>query len=268
MRLLCLLLRIGSFLTGKAQWEKMPIGTKLYYECKYTFIHSEENGSEDSVRGTKSISLTLDTIISLNGQDRKLILFSDDFDPSGIDYVNIPKKYGKGEDNLNSKMCTLFYCFKHAIYGLYVSKQIKELFRKKSFITALDDSLNQAVYYAISDTMFSNYQVKYKGDNPYYWIRIQGCEINFSSFQFLLKEIHKKSSENYSGEDPYFDFYGYYKERAPKKYEYVLAKKNINSRLIYSPVKGFLQSKTDAAFHGRDNRAVTEMKLEKIAYPQ
>ena len=267
MRLLYLLLGISGFLTCKAQWENMPIGTKLYYNCKYTFIHSDDNESEDSVGGIKSIRLEIDTIINLNGKDRKIILFSDDFDPSGIDYVDIPKKYNREDGSLNNKMCTMFYSFKHAIYGLYVSKQIKELLRKESFTKALDDCLNQAIYYSTSDTMFSNYLVKYKGDDPYYWIKIQGCEINFTSFQLLLKDIHKKKSNTYSGEDPYFDFYGYYTEKEPNKYEYVLAKELINSQLIYSPTKGFLQSNTDATVHDRQDRTVTEMKLERIEYP-
>lgn len=267
MRLLYLLLGIIGFLNCKAQWENMPVGTKLHYSCNYIFIHTDDNESEDSVRGSKPICLKIDTIFNLNGKDRKIVLFSDDFDPSGIDYVDIPKKYSTEDGNLNKGMCTMFYFFKHAIYGLYVSKKIKNHLKENFFVKALDDSLKQAVYYSTTDTIFSNYLVKYKGGDPNYWIKLQGCEIYFTPFQFLLKDIHKKKSNTYSGEDPYFDFFCYYSKKGPNVDEYILIEKLINSQLLYSSIKGFLQSNTDAAVHNRQDHAVTEMKLERIEYP-
>lgn len=268
MRLLFLFLWIIGALTSKAQWENMPIGTRIRYNCSYTFIHTNRsNEFEDSTRGKMTILLKIDTIVKFENSDRKVILFSNYFDPSGMDYVMAPKKYYKPINEDIKSMCTILYIFKHAIYGLCVSSNMKYLLRKESNITALDDSLKKAIYYYSADTIYSNYLVKYKDGNPSYGFKIQNCQVDFTSFQLLLKEIHRKSSDTYTGEDPYFDFYGFFRKKERNEFEYVLAKENINSHLIYSPTKGFLRSKSVGAVLDRWNRAIVEMKLDNIEYP-
>ena len=108
-----------------AQWDKMPSGTKLYYKyaCR---IDSVGEPTTTVFKGDNTSCIQMDTVISLQGNNRKIVVFSQVFDPYGSSQFNLPEKFWHLSDYplFNQKNCSLFYYFGDAIYGIEVSKKI------------------------------------------------------------------------------------------------------------------------------------------------
>lgn len=252
---------------SNAQWEKMPIGTKLYYKYQYSIYKFNLNESEDTINSKSLIrDIKIDTVIILSGKDRKLVLFSDVFDPYGSSLFGIRNEFKNISvyDLFDKEKCSLFYYFKDAIYGVEVSKQVKGLLMDTKILGELDDSLRNAVFYSNTDTLL-NYWVRGKNGQMKVQFKIQGYDFIFQPFKLLKGQEYRKKSDSYTlGTDPFSDFYGLrYKRNDVDVYVYTGG--HWYAQLYYSYKKGIISSK---AFAGGGEIGINfKMKLLKVEYP-
>ena len=250
-----------------AQWEKMPIGTKLYYKYQYSIYRYNLNDTEDTITSIPSIKcIRLDTIMTLSDDDRKLVLFSDIVDPYGSVHFGVPTEFEhiSDKDLYDKDKCSLFYFFKDAVYAIEVSKRIKILLRNPTIVKALNDSLKMAVYYSATDTTFNYWAMEKKEDKAQF--TVGGYKFVFQQFKLLKGEKYRKVSDVYTlGNDAYNDFYGLRSKESDSTDLYLFAGGKWVAKLIYSPRDGIIFS--DAFAGGRSDEVDLKMKLQKIEYP-
>jgi len=248
-----------------AQWEKMPSGTKLYYKyaCK---VDSVGVTTTTVFKGESLSCIGVDTVISLSGNNRKIVVFSQVFDPYGSSQFNLPERFWHLSDHalFNQEKFSLFYFFGEAIYGIEVTKEFKEQLNKPYVVKALDNTLKNVIYPLTSD---NKYSLKLTPDIDYGQSKFIVCGYTFLFQKFKLlkgKNYKKKSIVFRPGEDDYSDFYGLFsKEENTDKYIYAIG--HWQSQILYSPSKGIVSSIADAS--GGIWHCVYLMDLQKIVYP-
>jgi hypothetical protein len=246
----------------------MPIGTKLYYKYQYSIFKYNLNESEDTINSKPLVKcIRIDTIITLSGKDRKLVLFSEVFDPYGSVNFGIPNEFDDitDYDLFDKDKCSLFYYFKDAVYAIEVSKHIRKLLQNAKTVKDLDDSLSKAIYYSTTDTLL-NYWAIEKKEQFKAQFKIQGYSFIFQPFELLKGEKYKKVSDSYTlGNDPYSDFYGVRHKGNDSTDLYTYAAGKWNAKILYSSKEGIIFS--DAIAGRGPNEIDLKMKLQKIEYP-
>ena len=109
-----------------AQWDKMSVGTKLTYGYTYRFVKVDDSTSDfDTIqKGQKIVTIRIDTIVQFS-ENKKIVLFSEIFDPYGNGLLNMQDEFYNevipyGLPNKNK--CSLFYFLGDAVYGIAVDK--------------------------------------------------------------------------------------------------------------------------------------------------
>jgi hypothetical protein len=248
-----------------AQWDKMSAGTKIYYKysCK---VDSVGETTTTVYKGDSLSCIDVDTVISLSGNNRKIVVFSQIFDPYGSPQFNLPERFWHLSDYalFNEKKCSLFYFFGEAIYGIEVKKEFKEQLNKSYVVKALDDTLKNIIYPLTSDNKYS-LQLTPDIDYGQSKFRVCGYTFLFQKLKLLKGQNYKKKSIVFRpSQDDYSDFYGLF-SKGENIDKYIFALGHWQSQILYSPSKGIISSKADAL--GGIWHCVYLMDLQKIEYP-